>query len=375
MGSSVCLADPEGRRGRRRGQDHVAVRERLVEIPLDQRPDLGCLLVVGVVVTRREGVGADHDPPLHLGAEARGAGFLVHLQQIAALSGAEAVLHAVVAGEVGARLRRGDDVVDGQTVLACGEARPRCTSPPPPRRPGSPRRTAASTSGSIPAIKYSFGMPDCPSLDPLAQELPVIGDLLRHRGRFPRVVAGDDVHQDGAVLHILREGADLVQRRGKGDQAEAGDPAVGRLHPDDAAEGRRLADGAARVGTERGDAFVGRHRRRGAAARPAGDPLEIPGVPGHAEEGGLRGGTHRELVHVRLAGEDGARRPELLHDGRVVGGDEVLEDPGAAGRPDPLRAEDVLQGDGDSRQRADLAFSDRLVRRVPPRPGPFPASA
>ncbi len=138
---------------------HVAVRERLVEIPLDQRPDLGGLLVVGVVVARREGVGPDHDPPLHLGAEARGAGLLVHLQQIAALSGAEAVLDAVVAGEVGARLRRGDDVVDGQTVLGVGKRDLDALRPRPPRRPGSPRRTAASTSGSIPAIKYSFGIP------------------------------------------------------------------------------------------------------------------------------------------------------------------------------------------------------------------------
>ena len=232
--------------------------------------------------------------------------------------------------------------------------------------PASSTTRIASADGRLdlrvdPGDEVLLRDPHGPALDPLAEELPVVGDLLRDRGRFPRVVAGDDVHQDGAVLHVLREGADLVQRRGEGDQAVAGDPAVGRLHPDDAAEGRRLADGAARVGAEGGDALVGGHRRRGAAARAAGDPLEIPGVPGRAEVGGLRGGAHGELVHVRLAGEDGARRPELLHDRGVVGRDEVVEDPGAAGRPDPLRAEDVLQGDGDPGQRPDLALSDLLV--------------
>ncbi len=42
-----------------------------VEVGLDERPHLLGLEVVGVVVAGREGVRAEHDPALDLGAEAR----------------------------------------------------------------------------------------------------------------------------------------------------------------------------------------------------------------------------------------------------------------------------------------------------------------
>ena len=67
------LADLERRRRRRRAHHHVALRERLVEVVLDQPADLQRLEVVGVLVAAREHVGAEHDAPLHLLAEALAA--------------------------------------------------------------------------------------------------------------------------------------------------------------------------------------------------------------------------------------------------------------------------------------------------------------
>ena len=73
------LADAERGRGRGRGQDHVALLERLAEILLDQRAHLLRLGEIGVVEAGRQHVGADHDPALDLGAEARRARRRIHV--------------------------------------------------------------------------------------------------------------------------------------------------------------------------------------------------------------------------------------------------------------------------------------------------------
>ena len=75
---------PAGRRswrrtGRRRSARSATAAGRTARRPrskssADQRADLQRLAVVGVVVAGRQGVGAEHDAPLHLVAEAGGAG-------------------------------------------------------------------------------------------------------------------------------------------------------------------------------------------------------------------------------------------------------------------------------------------------------------
>ena len=61
-------------------RSHVA--EGVQEILADQAPDLGCLPVVGVVVSGREHVGAEHDAAHDLFPEAFGAGAGVHGRKI-----------------------------------------------------------------------------------------------------------------------------------------------------------------------------------------------------------------------------------------------------------------------------------------------------
>ncbi len=65
-----------------------------------------------------------------------------------------------------------------------------------------------------------------------------------------RVVAGEDGEKESGILDRASERADLIERRGEGDEAVAGDAAVGGFESNTTAKGGRLADGAACVGTE-----------------------------------------------------------------------------------------------------------------------------
>ena len=170
-----------------------------------------------------------------------------------------------------------------------GSRRPR-TARSGSRRPGRARRAAASSrrprrraSGTArPCFSNSAATPGSTPAPELvarhreAQALQV-GALGQHDrlgqadvGRVARVVAGDDAGQQRDVAHGVRERPDLVERRGEGDDAVARHGAVRRLQPDDAAERRRLADRAARVGAER-PAARGR-RRPPRPSRPTSRP-------------------------------------------------------------------------------------------------------
>ena len=56
--------------------------------------------IVGIVIAGGKHIGANHDAPAHFLAKAGGAGLLVHFDDVAPRN-AQAVAHAVVAGEVG----------------------------------------------------------------------------------------------------------------------------------------------------------------------------------------------------------------------------------------------------------------------------------
>ena len=102
------------------GEVGVTTKSHLSKAVAEVAGDLGAhplrLAVVGVVVARGERVGAEHDAALHLGPEALRARALVHLAQVLVAVDAQAVAHAVEAGEVRRRLGRGDHVVGGEAV-------------------------------------------------------------------------------------------------------------------------------------------------------------------------------------------------------------------------------------------------------------------
>ena len=119
IGSADPLADPERHERRRRRHQHVGLLERGGEVARDQRAHLLRLAVVRLVVAGRQRVGADHDAPLHLGAEAGLAGERHDvLERVrAVVADPQAVAHRVEAGEVGRALARRDQVVGGERVL------------------------------------------------------------------------------------------------------------------------------------------------------------------------------------------------------------------------------------------------------------------
>ena len=72
-------------------------------------------------------------------------------------------------------------------------------------------------------------------------------------GVISRVVASEDGEEESGILDRAGERADLIERRGEGDEAVAGDAAVGGFESNTTAEGGGLADRAACVGTEGGE--------------------------------------------------------------------------------------------------------------------------
>ncbi len=76
--------------------------------------------------------------------------------------------------------------------------------------------------------------------------------------------------------------------------------------------------------------------------------------------GVLAGRTHRELVHVCLAGDDSVSSGQLLDDGRVVRRLEVIKHLGRAGGQRALGADIVLDGDRDTGQRGQFLAGGAL---------------
>ena len=62
-----------------------------------------------------------------------------------------------------------------------------------------------------------------------------------------------------------------------------------------------------------------------------------------------------------IAPEQKTGRLQLVHDGRIVGRDEVIEQPRAAGGAEALGADDILDAQRDAGQRGRLTFGDASV--------------
>ena len=176
---------------------------------------------------------------------------------------AQAVAHAVVAGEVAARLGRGDQVVGGEAV-ARTPAPATSTIVAPAARSASNAASSRSTHVGVGAGGQVGDPPDAQALDAVRRARRRSDGLrLRDRRRVHRVVAADDVeHERGVGARVVGERADLVEAAGERDEAVAADVAVRRLDPDDAAQRGGLADRAAGVAAERRRRRTRRPRRR-----------------------------------------------------------------------------------------------------------------
>ncbi len=274
------------------------------------------LQVVGVVVAGAQHVGAEHDAPLHLGAEARARACARYMSPsvLAAVAAREAVAHAVVARQVRARLGRGDQVVDRDGVRRRAAGRR--------RRPRAPRAASASSaaleraahvSSSTPVARTSSrGHADPQPVDVAGQRgrdsrAPARRAQVASRGSRPAITASSSA----ASRHGPRERPDLIERRGEGDQAVARHAAVGRLQADDAAEAPPAAGSIRRCRSRARAAPCPAATADGRpAARPARRRGRVPRVARRAERRVLGRRSHRELVAVGLADDDGAGRLE-----------------------------------------------------------------
>ena len=164
---------------------------------------------------------------------------------------AQAVAHAVVAGEVRRRLGRRDEVVRRQAVHARSARCTRSTVAPAFSSASAACSTAARTSGWMPSASVSSSTmpmrrPSTPRSTTGSTGVGRVGD----RRGVERVVAGDHVEQQRGVGDGGGERADLVERARERDEAVARHQPVGGLHADDAAQRGGLADRAAGVGAE-----------------------------------------------------------------------------------------------------------------------------
>ena len=207
-----------------------------------------------------------------------------------------------------------------------------------------------------------FRQADFHALDVRTQGLREVGHLRCRGGGIHLVAARDDVEDVRRIRNVTRQGADLIQRGGIGHETIAGNAAIGRFQADDAAEGGRLADGAARIGAEGPDGRARSHRRRAAARGATRYMVECPGVVRRMEGGVLRRAAHSELIEVRLAEDDRRLHVQLRHDRRVVGWHEVVDDFRGAGRLHALGADIILDGARDACEERDfLPARDFLI--------------
>ena len=351
--------------------------ERQFEIALDQRADLLRPDVIGVVIARRQHIGADHDPATDLLAEPGRPGFLVHVGDILA-GHAQAVADAVIAGEVRRRLCRRDNVVGRQRVmrvrqgdlddLGPGRAQPVGTA--------VPQRLDLGRHAVDPVFLRNANLH---ALDRASNGRLVVGNGEIGRGRVLGVVAGHGPQQDGVVPDRAGNRPGLVQRRRKGDDAPARTAAIGWLDPDRAGEGRRLSDRPASIRGRRTQAQTGRNSCRRTAGRAArhqrgvralAPPRRCDGTEGR----GLVRRAHGKLVIVELAQHHRAIAPELGGHRRLIGRDEITENRRAGRRPDTGRGVQILDAQRQAFKRTGLAagqprvgsrrHGESLVRRL-----------
>ena len=234
---------------------------------------------------------------------------------------------------------------------AAGRCRPGSRRAPRARR--APAVNAAATSASTPLLSIKRARARrsaAPRTSPVSAALKS-GTGSRRARRVRRIGAGDHRQRERGIADGPGQRTDLIERRGERQQPVARDAAVGRLQPDDAAQRRRLADRSAGVGAERERRHAGGDGHRRSAARSAGNAIGRPRIPRRAERRVLGRRSHRELVAVGLADDDGAGRLEPRDDGGVERRHERLEDPRRGGRPDAARAEVVLERDRHAGQR------------------------
>src|SRR5208283_4712114 len=147
--------------------------------------------------------------------------------------------------------------------------------------------------------------------------------------------------------------ADKIECGREGDDVFRASAAQAGLQAHDAAEGGRDADGAARVSANAAIAEAGGERSRGTSTGTSCDARFIPGISHRAVVRIVAGRAVGKFVHVGFAEDNGASPFEGRDNRGVTQGNEVMQNLGARRGADTRRVDVVLQGDGDTVQRAE----------------------
>ncbi len=338
--------------------------EDVFEVALDERADLLRLQVIGVVVTGRQHIGADHDATLHFLAETGGAALFIHVGDVLAVN-TQAVADAVIPSKVGRGFCRCDDVIGWKGIfgvrqrdvdhLGTGVAQPFDALGP----------------ELFDFIRHAVNAifprdTDLQTLQRLADGLFVIRHGKVNRGRVLGVDACHRLQEDGGIAHVAGNRASLIERRGVSHNAEARAAAVSGLDADGACEGCRLADGAAGVGCGGAGAQMrgngcGRTARGAAGHQLLFGTIGAPRVDGRAVPGAFIGRAHGKFVHVKLAEHNGALVPEVLGDGGFVFRLETIKDVRAGLGMNITRCEKVLHAERNAFQLTRGTRSDTTI--------------
>ena len=159
--------------------------------------------------------------------------------------------------------------------------------------------------------------------------------------RVTRVRAADDIKHQRSVRDRAAHRADVRKAPGGAERIDRNASKSG-LETNHAGESGRSPDRAAGIRAKRERGHSGRKGGAGSAARPARSALEIPRVPGDAEERVIGHAKPAVIGRIRLADDDRARGLQPLNRGRVVLGHEIRLQPRAGGSPHAGGANHVL---------------------------------
>ncbi len=189
------------------------------------------------------------------------------------------VAHAVEAGQVARRLGGGDDVVRGDGVGKMGQLDLHELGAGAPRDELVPRGSGRGHPASTPRSRKPQGTPIAKPFDAGGEGGPQERERARASARrIGGVVTEKDFGDQSAVFDGSRERPHLVEGGGVGDEAVSTDAPPRGLQPDDAAEGRRLTNGASRVRSQGNGSHGCCNSHSRAARRAARHACWIPWV-------------------------------------------------------------------------------------------------
>ena len=172
--------------------------------------------------------------------------------------------------------------------------------------------------------------------------------------RIEAVAPSHDLERHRDVLHGAGHRPHVVDGRLEPEHAGVRDQAVGRHEPDDPAPRGGQADRAALIAAQRDVDHPAGHRRARARRRAAGDVLAVVRVERATvvPHSGEAGAAPRELLHLELAGDGGARVEQARDHGRVEVRHVAVHHVRAERHRHPGERDVILERDGLAVERA-----------------------